>query len=212
MNGFSKTPLELQHTKRIHNAWKSRVHNFIQSPLPWKKANRQKTNATSLPEESLETLISQKCGRIVFWDFLQSEFCEENLDFWLACEEFKSCDGLEELKRRAASIYEEFVRDEAPRQVNLDFYTREIIFQSLQQPSPSCFVVAQRKIYSLMENDSFPRFIHSQKYKVLLDAASKQRGLERPWKALGLKSRDDLIRNDLKPVILQSDLYLFHNH
>lgn len=45
------------------------------------------------------------------------EFCEENLDFWLACQEFRSFDGLEELRRGAMSIYEEFVRDIANSQV-----------------------------------------------------------------------------------------------
>ncbi|KAF0047220.1 hypothetical protein F2P81_000853 [Scophthalmus maximus] len=114
-------------------------------------------------------------GQKAFWYFLKSEFCEENLDFWLACQEFQTCDSPEELTRRAASIYEEFIGDESPRQVNIDFYTREIISQSLQQPSPSCFVVAQKKIYSLMENGSFPRFIQSENYKVLFDGAVKQR-------------------------------------
>lgn len=93
-------------------------------------------------------------------------------------------------------------------QVNLDFYTREIISQSIQHPSPSCFVVAQRKIYSLMENDSFPRFIQSEQYKVLFIAASKPRGLGKHRKALRIKSTGDLIQHDSKPIILQSELSL----
>uniref|UniRef100_A0A4W6FNJ9 Regulator of G protein signaling 2 n=1 Tax=Lates calcarifer TaxID=8187 RepID=A0A4W6FNJ9_LATCA len=108
-------------------------------------------------------------GQKAFRDFMKSEYCEENLDFWFACQEFKTFDSQEELTRRAARIYEEFISAESPRQVNLDFYTRELISQSLQQPSPSCFVAAQKKIYSLMENDSFPRFIQSEQYKVLFD-------------------------------------------
>ncbi|XP_022610951.1 regulator of G-protein signaling 21-like [Seriola dumerili] len=183
MNRLSRTSLDLQDTNRIHNAWKSRIQEyFIQSPLPWRKINRQKTNEASLLGESLEMLLSQKCGQIAFRDFLKSEFCEENLDFWLACQEFQTFDSPEELTRRAARIYEEFIRAESPRQINVDFYTREIISQSLQQPSPSCFVVAQKKVYSLMANGSFPRFIQSDQYKVLFDAASKQRGLGKHWK------------------------------
>ncbi len=58
-----------------------------------------------------------KGGQTAFRDFLKSEFCEENLDFWLACQEFKAFDSPEELTRRAASIYEEFVSDESPKQV-----------------------------------------------------------------------------------------------
>ncbi|KAL7386181.1 hypothetical protein ABVT39_004903 [Epinephelus coioides] len=147
MNGLSKTSLDLQNTKRIHNLWKSRMHNFIQSPMPWRKINRQETNETSLLGESLETLLSKKCnfhllssnktnvmvgfcfpdnevmfscvkgGQKAFRDFLKSEFCEENLDFWLACQEFKTSDSQEDLTRRAASIYKEFVKAESPKQV-----------------------------------------------------------------------------------------------
>ncbi|XP_040910234.1 regulator of G-protein signaling 21-like [Toxotes jaculatrix] len=184
MNEISRTTLDLQDTKKIHNAWKSRIQkHLVQSPLPWRKTNRQETNEASLLGESLETLLSQKCGQIAFRDFLKSEFCEENLDFWLACQEFKTFDSSEERTRRAAKIYEEFVSPGSPRQVNVDFYTRELISRSLREPSPSCFVVAQKKIYSLMANGSFPRFIQSEQYKVLFDAASKQRGFGKHWKA-----------------------------
>lgn len=186
MNWSSKISLDLQDSKRIHKAWKSRMHNFLQS-LPTGKINRQERNETSPLDESLETLLSQKCGQIAFRDFLKSEFCEENLDFWLACQEFQTFDSPEELTQRAASIYEEFVSTESPKQVNLDFYTRKIIRQSLQQPSPSCFVVAQKKIYSLMENDSFLRFTQSKQYQVLLAAAPKQRGLGKHRKALKIR-------------------------
>lgn len=64
-------------------------------------------------------------------------------------------------------------------QVNLDFDTREFISQNLQQPTPSCFVAAQRKIYSLMENGSFPRFIQSEQYKVLVQVQAGLAGLGR---------------------------------
>ncbi|KAL3054648.1 hypothetical protein OYC64_017558 [Pagothenia borchgrevinki] len=202
------TSLDLQDTKRIHNPWKSKIQNFVQSPLPWRKFNRQETNETSPPGESLETVLSQKCGQKVFRDFLKSEFCEENLDFWLACQEFKTSKRPEEQTRRAARIYQEFIRDESTKQVNLDFYTREIIRQSVRQASLSCFVVAQRKIYSLMENNSFPRFNESEQYKVLFDAASKQRGHGKHRKALAIRRSRDLMQPDSKAINMQCELYL----
>ncbi|CAK6952209.1 regulator of G-protein signaling 21-like [Scomber scombrus] len=203
MNRFCKTtPLDLEDTNRIHNAWKSKIHNLIHSPLAWRKLNRQSTNETSLLGESLEMVLSQKCGRTAFRDFLKSEFCEENLDFWLACQEFKTLDSPQELTRRAARIYEEFIRAESPKQVNLDFHTRDIISQNLQHPSPSCFVAAQKKIYSLMENGSFPRFIQSEQYKVLFDAAPKQRELRKHRKALKIRNTGDRIQHDSKPISL----------
>lgn len=62
--------------------------------------------------------LSIKGGQRVFREFLKSEFCEENLDFWLACQEFKSCENPGELTQKATKIYEEFIRADAPKQVN----------------------------------------------------------------------------------------------
>ncbi|KAM4604695.1 uncharacterized protein ACJ7VT_017030 [Polymixia lowei] len=151
------------------------------------------TNETHLSGESLKAVLSRKCGRVAFRDFLKSEFCEENLDFWLTCEEFKTIDSPGQLTWRARSIYEEFIRTESPKEINVDFYTRDAIAQNLQQPSPSCFAVAQKKIYSLMENDAFPRFIQSEYYKDMFDAASVQRNIRKHRKAFRSKSNENLV-------------------
>uniref|UniRef100_A0A3Q3XA56 RGS domain-containing protein n=1 Tax=Mola mola TaxID=94237 RepID=A0A3Q3XA56_MOLML len=149
---------------------------------------------------SLVMFLRLKGGQMVFRDFLKSEFCEENLDFWLTCQDFQSFDNREELTQRATRIYEEFIRADAPKQVNLDFKTRELISESLQHPSPSCFVVAQRRIYGLMENGSFPRFIQSEQYKGLCHASSS--GLGKHRKPFQMKCTGDSVRHDSKPIIL----------
>lgn len=81
--------------------------------------------------------LSVKGGQTVFRDFLKSEFCEENLDFWLSCQEFKGFDDPEELTRRATKIYEEFIRADAPKQVkktkNKNLLHDQIKGESLQQ-------------------------------------------------------------------------------
>lgn len=69
-------------------------------------------------------------------------------------------------------------------QVNLDFDTRESISQNLQQPTPLCFAAAQRKIYGLMENSSFPRFVQSEQYKVLVQVQAGLAGFGRKQKGL----------------------------
>lgn len=56
-------------------------------------------------------------------------------------------------------------------QINLDFHTRNAIIQSINEPSATSFLAAQRKVYSLMENNSYPRFILSDLYKELCAAA-----------------------------------------
>lgn len=49
-------------------------------------------------------------------------------------------------------------------QVNLDHATKEITKENVRHPSPSCFNLAQDKIYTLMEKDCYPRFLRSTVY------------------------------------------------
>uniref|UniRef100_A0A3B5L6Z5 Regulator of G protein signaling 1 n=1 Tax=Xiphophorus couchianus TaxID=32473 RepID=A0A3B5L6Z5_9TELE len=100
--------------------------------------------------------------RAAFRSFLESEFSEENIDFWLACEDFKSSS--DNLKWRAEEIYEEFVKPTACREINVDHRVREKIQESLEKPSHCCFDEAQKHVYLLMLRDSCPRFLHSDAY------------------------------------------------
>uniref|UniRef100_A0A3B4XW01 Regulator of G-protein signaling 1 n=1 Tax=Seriola lalandi dorsalis TaxID=1841481 RepID=A0A3B4XW01_SERLL len=117
--------------------------------------------------ESLDQLL--EC-QLVFEDFLRTEYSEENLLFWLACEDYKMTS---ETERAAAAqrIYTEFVQVDALRQINIDCVTRGEISENISQPGPNCFDRAQRLIYSLMENDCYPRFLKSEIYQALLEQA-----------------------------------------
>ncbi|XP_028270001.1 regulator of G-protein signaling 3-like isoform X2 [Parambassis ranga] len=118
--------------------------------------------------ESLEALMTNQYGLAVFRHFLRSEFSEENLDFWLAVERFKRTRPLSKMAARAMKVYEEFISTNAARQVNVDSAVRELTNQSLQLGvSPASFQLAQDQIFSLMETDSYPRFLKSRLYAQL---------------------------------------------
>lgn len=53
-----------------------------------------------------------------FHGFLKTEFSEENLEFWLACEEYKKIPTREKLAAKANGIFEDFVQNESPREVS----------------------------------------------------------------------------------------------
>lgn len=53
-----------------------------------------------------------------FHGFLKTEFSEENLEFWLACEEYKKIPSKAKLATKANRIFEDFVQNEAPREVS----------------------------------------------------------------------------------------------
>ncbi|CAL8248075.1 unnamed protein product [Merluccius merluccius] len=118
--------------------------------------------------DSFEALLSNKYGMAVFRHFLRSEFSEENLDFWLAVEKYKRTRTLTKMATKAHSIFNEFISTSASRQVNVDSSVREMTNQSLlQAPGPASFKSAQDQIYSLMESDSYPRFLKSLLYSQL---------------------------------------------
>uniref|UniRef100_A0A8C3TMI1 Regulator of G-protein signaling 16 n=1 Tax=Catharus ustulatus TaxID=91951 RepID=A0A8C3TMI1_CATUS len=115
--------------------------------------------------ESFDQLLKSKSGVNAFHTFLKTEFSEENLDFWLACEDFKKTRSKTKLASKANRIFEEFVQSEAPREVNIDHETREITRKNLSGATSACFNEAQAKTRTLMEKDSYPRFLKSASYQ-----------------------------------------------
>ncbi|XP_077377049.1 regulator of G-protein signaling 18 [Festucalex cinctus] len=113
---------------------------------------------------SFEELMKNADGVETFSQFLRTEFSEENLEFWLACEEFKTCDSEKKLMSKAKNIYTVFIESDAPKEVNIDYSTKMDIQTNLAHPTRSCFEAAQKTVYSLMKKDCYPRFLHSDLY------------------------------------------------
>ncbi|XP_069792403.1 regulator of G-protein signaling 21-like [Narcine bancroftii] len=124
--------------------------------------------------ECLDKLLAHKTGLALFQAFLQSEHSEENIEFWLACENYRKTKSFAKLSSKAKKIYSNFISTDAPKEVNIDFHTKELTKKNLAQPSLFCFDTAQKKVHSLMERDSYPRFLKSQLYKDLLQEAEAQ--------------------------------------
>lgn len=57
-------------------------------------------------------------GLDAFRTFLKSEFSEENVEFWLACEDFKKTECREKIATKAKMIYSEFIVADAPKEVS----------------------------------------------------------------------------------------------
>ncbi|XP_044529917.1 regulator of G-protein signaling 18 [Gracilinanus agilis] len=131
--------------------------------------------------ESFDKLLSHKDGFDAFTKFLKTEFSEENIEFWAACEDFKKSQEPHQLFHKAKAIYEKFIQNDAPQEVNLDFHTKEIIFKSISQPTIHSFDAAQSRVYRLMEQDSYTRFLRSDIYLDLING--------RPLKTTNLRRR-----------------------
>lgn len=58
-------------------------------------------------------------GVELFSQFLRKEFSEENIEFWLACEEFKTIDSETKMLSKAKYIYTVFCEPDSPKEVRL---------------------------------------------------------------------------------------------
>lgn len=66
----------------------------------------------------LESLVSPPLdGLATFRTFLQSEFSDENIEFWMSCEDFKKTKNPVKMAAKAKKIYEDFIQSEGPREV-----------------------------------------------------------------------------------------------
>ncbi|XP_058699105.1 regulator of G-protein signaling 18 isoform X1 [Poecile atricapillus] len=123
--------------------------------------------------ESFDKLLSEKAGLEAFTKFLKTEFSEENIEFWIACEDYKKSKSAQELLPKAKTIFETFIQKDAPKEVNLDWHTREVTRVAVGQPGRGAFEAAQRRVFALMEQDSYRRFLRSAAYLSLLRGHSR---------------------------------------
>ncbi len=62
-------------------------------------------------------MIVFSAGRKIFREFLRSEYSEENMLFWLACEELKKEENPEVVEEKARLIYEDYISILSPKEV-----------------------------------------------------------------------------------------------
>ncbi|EFX72625.1 hypothetical protein DAPPUDRAFT_215844 [Daphnia pulex] len=104
-----------------------------------------------------------KDGSSLYRAFLLREFSNENLDFWLAVEEYKNSKP-QKMAAKAQQIYNDFVAVKATKQVNLDAETRILTLANIQSDIADQFAFdrAQRRTQHMMERDSYLRFLQSE--------------------------------------------------
>ncbi|NP_001273603.1 regulator of G-protein signaling 20 isoform d [Homo sapiens] len=140
---------------------------LISSPAP----TLEEVNAWA---QSFDKLMVTPAGRNAFREFLRTEFSEENMLFWMACEELKKEANKNIIEEKARIIYEDYISILSPKEVSLDSRVREVINRNMVEPSQHIFDDAQLQIYTLMHRDSYPRFMNSAVYKDLLQSLSEK--------------------------------------
>ena len=117
----------------------------------------------------LRHFVSHSLGMSIFRIFLRKSIAEENLDFWIAANEFKKSSQEKESSERkedgmkwAKEIVSVYVKDSSDHQVNLPCSLQKSIEESAFHYD--LFTNAADEIYQLMVRDNYARFKRTPEY------------------------------------------------
>lgn len=70
--------------------------------------------------QNFDKMMKTPAGRNLFREFLRTEYSEENLLFWLACEDLKKEQNKKVVEEKARMIYEDYISILSPKEVRLE--------------------------------------------------------------------------------------------
>ena len=97
---------------------------------------------------------------------MEREFGIENYDFYRESERVSKITNLRHIRENLQGMIDQFVRDEAPRQININFQIRGEFLGIFERDDATlgdlvgALKAVQKDIFNLMENDSLPRFMN----------------------------------------------------
>ncbi|KAJ3183156.1 hypothetical protein HDU85_002181 [Gaertneriomyces sp. JEL0708] len=179
----------LDSTSTAPNPWLSEENSItaaIYAKEGWGKMAEPTYAEIKMWTTNFNDLMRDPVGVRHFYEFVQKEFSQENLEFYLKCRALDSVSSRKEYVDRARAIYEEFVKAGAPRELNLPSSDRSAIiaqFEALENASPGqaeslsyyVFADALKHILALMAKDSYVRFCNSDMLADALRRAGSQR-------------------------------------
>lgn len=77
---------------------------------------------------------------------MKIEFSNENIDFWVKCENFKKIKDPNLMKQSANEIWSEYLDTSSMTQINLDSKARSHCKEALQNPNDEMFEKAQTHV------------------------------------------------------------------
>jgi len=184
-------PLLKSQVKPITKKWK-KISNQGKQAVNWKSIfNSRKNNNTptctenmkplSYDQLTLAYLLQSSYFVEIFTKFLINEFAHETILFYFEINKFRTqCGNNEfleaEIKQKAQRIFDTYVAENAPAQVNLEWDTTSKIVSAFanNRITATMFDDAQIVAFGVMEADSFVRFRGSKQFKKLLKSHEMQ--------------------------------------
>jgi hypothetical protein len=80
---------------------------------------------------------------------LKKEFSEENIDFWVKCENYKRLVDPDEMRREADNIWQSYLDTSSMHQINVDNKARSSCKEALSSPTNDMFEMPQTQVCSI---------------------------------------------------------------
>lgn len=110
-------------------------------------------------------LTGDKAQRDLFLVVLQRLHCAENLLFYMDVMHYKSLQNASDRQTYAYIMWDKFFNEESLNQINVDAETLQTVRENVAAAAPTLFDGALAEIMTMLEFDSFPKFLKSDQYK-----------------------------------------------
>ncbi|KAJ3429556.1 leucine-rich repeat isoform f [Anaeramoeba flamelloides] len=122
---------------------------------------------------TFENIINSPICFSNFANFLQSDYCEENLIFYTIAKQFQNLNKNfhKFILNSAIKIKDNFIIESSKTQINIDYYQREEIenlFKDEKNINTEIFDEALISVIMMLTNDSYPKFLKSDFYNTLI--------------------------------------------
>uniref|UniRef100_A0A1I8EUX9 RGS domain-containing protein n=2 Tax=Wuchereria bancrofti TaxID=6293 RepID=A0A1I8EUX9_WUCBA len=157
----------------------------------------------------VERILHNESYRKPFQQFLEQQFCAENINFYMAVEDYRSIPD-SDLEKRAEvgrQIFERYFAPNGIEPVNIDNSTSKSIRDAVMSGdfTPQLYDVAQYQIFHLLKYDCWPRYLRAGGIAPTFDddadeiSGTPTTSESTSRKRRGDKKRKSLIWHGLKP-------------
>lgn len=115
--------------------------------------------------EQLMDIIKHPQLSLLFREYLRSIYSAESYEFFMDVEEYKELTDPEEMRQRAAEIYEKYFTVDAEHEVNLEGSLKEMLRESIKRPDAETFELVLLLVLMTLEGDCLHKFLQSEIYK-----------------------------------------------
>lgn len=127
-------------------------------------------------------------GLATFRNFLKSEYSDENIEFWLTCEDYKKIKSSFRMSSRAKKIYEQFIKAESPKEVTSESHTDTVSLTYCLYVSVQAVLWKRREVpaemlnltsFALGLNPLIPTFVLHSRSTSTITPESRSKGTSR---------------------------------